>query len=245
MTSRGATAGRVVSEAGCRLPRARSRSVRRWLATWPSGSAAASPAAVGRRAAPVDVPRHGHLRLSLDESTDEGLRPAVVADVAGARSCGVRAWLSGRCFRPARRRGIVAMDARAREAGHRNQVWEVIRSNLDALVAPPACEAGRCGYGRPCSSTGPPRVIVGWAIPPRPSTAQRAAALRDGTPVACGTRRSGYSREALERRRPRVCAEDGPYAVVALDIEFNLASTYAPEEKGKIERLHCTCVETL
>jgi putative transposase len=40
------------------------------------------------------------------------------------------------------------------------------------------------------------------------------------------------------------CAEAVRAAALALGIEFSLATTYTPEEKGRIERLHLTCVQT-
>ena len=40
------------------------------------------------------------------------------------------------------------------------------------------------------------------------------------------------------------CADAVRTAAAALDIDFSLANNYAPEEKGKIERLHRTCVQT-
>jgi putative transposase len=40
------------------------------------------------------------------------------------------------------------------------------------------------------------------------------------------------------------CAEAVRAAALALDVEFSLATAYAPEETGKIERPHRTCVQT-
>ena len=237
----GVLAGRVVSEAAVSLA-CSPRSVRRWLAT-------GLPGQRGSRSRLDDELRqsyvrwHGNVAAVRRELTDAG------RELPSLRTL-QRAFL--RELRPAERAvaqtgeaGIRAHGLYVRwEAGHRNQVWQGDHKQLDVLVVPPRAKRPV----RPWSTMfidGYSRVIVGWAISLRPSTAEVLAALRDGMLVARPDSAVGGLPEKLRIDHGlEFCAETVRTAAAALDIEFSLASTYAPEEKGKIERLHRTCVQT-
>jgi len=130
------------------------------------------------------------------------------------------------------------------EAPHRNAVWQADHKQLPLLVVPPGGRRGR----RPwvtlflddCS-----RAIAGWAISLQPSSAEVLAALRDALCVdpargpfggAPGRLRWDHGLEfaaaAVER------------AALALGIEVDPTTPYAPHEKGKVERLHRTIAES-
>ena len=86
------------------------------------------------------------------------------------------------------------------------------------------------------------RAIMGWAISLRPSTAEVLAALRDGmllaepAGAAWEVSRSGCGSITASSSAPRRSAP----ARWRSASSFSLATTYTPEEKGKIERLHLT-----
>lgn len=130
------------------------------------------------------------------------------------------------------------------EAGHRNQVWQGDHKQLDVLVVPPRARRPV----RPWSTMfidGYSRAIMGWAISLRPSTAEVLAALRDGMLLTVADTAVGGIPERLRIDHGlEFCADAARAAAAALDIDFSLATTYTPAEKGKIERLHLTCVRT-
>ena len=89
------------------------------------------------------------------------------------------------------------------------------------------------------------RVIMGWALSLRPSTAEVLAALRDALTIQPDGPAVGGVPERLRIDHGlEFCAEAVRAASLALKVEFSLATEYTPEEKGKIERLHLTCVHT-
>jgi putative transposase len=89
------------------------------------------------------------------------------------------------------------------------------------------------------------RVIMGWALSLRPSTAEVLAALRDAMTIQPDGLAVGGVPERLRIDHGlEFCAEAVRAAALALNVEFSLATEYTPEEKGKIERLHLTCVQT-
>ena len=130
------------------------------------------------------------------------------------------------------------------EAGHRNQVWQGDHKQLDVLVVLPRAKRPV----RPWSTMfidGYSRAIMGWAISVRPSTAEVLAALRDGMLLTLADTAVGGIPETLRIDHGlEFCADAVRAAAAALDIDFSLANTYTPQEKGKIERLHLTCVQT-
>lgn len=129
------------------------------------------------------------------------------------------------------------------EAGHRNEVWQGDHKQLDVLVVAPRAKRPV----RPWSTMfidGHSRAVMGWAISLGPSTAEVLAALKDGMlsdpsdPALAGRPEKLRIDHGLE-----FCAGAIRTACAALDIQFSLATTYSPEEKGKIERLHRTCIQ--
>ena len=132
------------------------------------------------------------------------------------------------------------------EADHRNEVWQGDHKQLDVLVVPPRAKRPV----RPWSTIfidAFSRAIMGWAISLRPSAAEVLAALREG--VLFNRDEQAALGGVPERLRIdhglEFCAEAVRAAALALGAEFSLAATYTPEQKGKIERLHLTCVQTL
>jgi putative transposase len=237
----GVLAGRVVREAAVVLG-CSPRSLRRWLASGLPDQRV-SRSLVDDELRQSYVRWHGNVAAVRRELTEGGrelpsLRTLQRAFLQETRPAERAATRSGEA-------GIRAHGLYVRwEAGHRNQVWQGDHKQLDVLVVPPRAKRPV----RPWSTMfidGYSRVITGWAISLRPSTAEVLAALRDGMLLAPADRRIGGIPEKLRIDHVlEFCAEAVRTAAVALDIEFSLASTYAPEEKGKIERLHRTCVQT-
>jgi len=237
----GVLTGQVVREAAVVLG-CSPRSVRRWLAT-------GLPSQRGPRSRLDDELRqaylrwHGNVAAVRRELTEAGrelpsLRTLQRAFVRETRPAERAATRSGEA-------GIRAHGLYVRwEAGHRNQVWQGDHKQLDVLVVPPRAKRPV----RPWSTMfidGYSRVITGWAISLRPSSAEVLAALRDGILRETGDSAVGGIPEKLRIDHGlEFCADAVRTAAAALDIDFSLATTYAPEEKGKIERLHRTCVQT-
>lgn len=87
---------------------------------------------------------------------------------------------------------------------------------------------------------------MGWALSLRPSTAEVLAALRDAMlPDVDGGQLAGIPERLRIDHGLEFCARAVRDAALALNIDFSLATEYSPHEKGKIERLHSTLVETL
>jgi putative transposase len=130
------------------------------------------------------------------------------------------------------------------EADHRNEVWQGDHKLLDVLVAPPR---GKHPV-RPWSTMfidSRSRVIMGWALSLRPTAAEVLAALRDAATIEPDGPAVGGVPERLRIDHGlEFCAESIRTAALALNVDFSLATEYTPEEKGKIERLHLTCIQT-
>lgn len=130
------------------------------------------------------------------------------------------------------------------EADHRNQVWQGDHKRLDVLVVPPRAKRPVAPWSTMFIDARS-RAIMGWAISLRPSTAEVLAALRDGMLLpADGDALGGVPEQLRIDHGLEFCAEAVRAATLALNVEFSLAAVYTPEEKGKIERLHRTCVLT-
>lgn len=129
------------------------------------------------------------------------------------------------------------------EAEHRNAVWQADHKQLPVLVAPP----GRRRVQRPWVTLFVDdfsRAITGWAISLRPSAAEVLAALRDAVVVNVdrgpfgglpGRLRWDHGLEFVAGAVEQAC--------LALGIDVDPATPYAPHEKGKIERLNGTIAE--
>jgi putative transposase len=125
-----------------------------------------------------------------------------------------------------------------------NEVWQGDHKLLDVGVVPPRARRPQ----RPWSTMfidARSRVIMGWALSLRPSTAEVLAALRDALTIQPDGPAVGGSPERLRIDHGlEFCAKAVRAASLALNVEFSLATEYPPEEKGKVERLHLTCVQT-
>lgn len=130
------------------------------------------------------------------------------------------------------------------EADHRNVVWQADHKQLPVLVDPP----GRRRVQRPWVTLFVDdfsRAIMGWAIALRPTAAEVLAALRDA--VLIDSRRGSFGGLPGRLRWDHgleFVAGAVEQAALALGVEVDPATPYAPHEKGKVERLHRTIAET-
>jgi putative transposase len=89
------------------------------------------------------------------------------------------------------------------------------------------------------------RAIMGWAISLQPSSAEVLAALRDALVVQPGRGPFGGVPGRLRWDHGlEFTAGAVEHAALALVVDVDPATPYAPHEKGKIERLHLTIAET-
>jgi putative transposase len=231
----------VVREAAASL-RCSPRSVRRWLAAGtPSGHKSAVLiddelyAAYLRWHGNVAAARRELLKTGRQMPALRRLQRAFVRDLRPAERAAARTGEPG-----LRAHGLYVRW----EADHRNEVWQGDHKLLDVVVVPPR---GRRPQ-RPWSTMfidARSRVIMGWAISLRPSTAEVLAALRDAMTIQPDGLVVGGVPERLRIDHGlEFCADAVRAASLALNIDFSLATEYTPEEKGKIERLHLTCVQT-
>jgi putative transposase len=131
------------------------------------------------------------------------------------------------------------------EPDHRNEVWQGDHKQLDVLVLAPRARRPIRPWSTMFIEAGS-RAIMGWALSLRPSTAEVLAALRDAlliaeppAPVLGGVPERIRIDHGLD-----FCAEPVRAATLALGAELSVATTYTPQEKGRIERLHLTLVQT-
>jgi putative transposase len=126
------------------------------------------------------------------------------------------------------------------EAPYRNAVWQADHKQLPVLIVPPGRRRGR----RPWVTLfldDYSRVIMGWAISLQPSSAEVLAALRDAILVDPGRGPFGGLPGRLRWDHGLEFAAGAvEQAALALGIDVDPATPYAPHEKGKIERLHRT-----
>ena len=227
----------AAAELGCST-----RSVRRWLA-------AGLPAARDRRPL-IDEELYGsYVRWHGNVAA---VRRELVR--AGRVMPGLRTMQRAfaRELRPAERAAVLSGEAGIRahglyvrwEADHRNQVWQGDHKRLDVLVVPPRARRPVAPWSTMFIDARS-RAVMGWAISLRPSAAEVLAALRDGMLLqGDGPALGGVPERLRIDHGLEFCAEAVRAATLALDVEFSLATVYTPEEKGKIERLHRTCVLT-
>ena len=130
------------------------------------------------------------------------------------------------------------------EAPHRNAVWQADHKQLPILVI--AAEGRRAR--RPWVTQfvdDYSRAIMGWAISLQPTSAEVLAALRDALLVQPGRGPFGGVPDRLRWDRGLEFAAGAvEHAALALGVELDPCTSYAPHEKGKIERLHRTIAET-
>jgi putative transposase len=124
------------------------------------------------------------------------------------------------------------------EAPHRNAVWQADHKQLPVLVVPSGRRRGR----RPWVTLfldDFTRAIMGWAISLQPSSAEVLAALRDAILVDSGRGPFGGLPGRLRWDHGlEFAAAAVEQAALALGIDVDPATPYAPHEKGKVERLH-------
>jgi len=129
------------------------------------------------------------------------------------------------------------------EAGWRNEVWQADHKQLEVLVAFP----GRRRALRPWVTSvidDRSRRVMGWAISVVPSAAEVLAALRDAM-LLDDQGRGGIPERLRVDRGLEFCATAIQTACLALGVCFDQTTAYAPQQKGKVERLHGTITETL
>jgi putative transposase len=129
------------------------------------------------------------------------------------------------------------------EAPHRNAVWQADHKQLPVLVVPGGRRRGR----RPWVTLfldDFTRAIMGWAISLQPSSAEVLAALRDAILVDSGRGPFGGLPGRLRWDHGlEFAAAAVEQAALALGIDVDPATPYAPHEKGKVERLHRTITD--
>ena len=220
------------------------RSVRRWLKDGlPAGRKPAS-VTLDETMRAAYVGWHGNASAAYRELRSSGTVLPSLRTVQRAFA---------REMRASERAAIMTGEAGIREhalylrwvAGHRNEVWQGDHKLLDVLVLPP--RAAR--PVRPWSTMfidAYSRAVVGWAISLRPSAAEVLAALRDamGAPNVDGPVLGGVPERLRIDHGLEFCADAVSCACLALGVELTVAESYTPQEKGKIERLHHTCVQT-
>ena len=130
------------------------------------------------------------------------------------------------------------------EAPHRNAVWQADHKQLPVLVIAAVGRRPR----RPWVTLfidDYSRAIMGWAISLQPSSAEVLAALRDALVVQPGRGPFGGVPGRLRWDHGLEFAAGAvEHAALALGVDLDPATPYAPHEKGKIERLHRTIAET-
>ena len=130
------------------------------------------------------------------------------------------------------------------EAEHRNQVWQADHKQLDVLVLGPGMSRPRSPWVTWCVDDRS-RAVMGWAISLQPTAAEVLAALRAAMLPTDGS-------AGLEGVPTRLRVDGGLEfaaaavrdACPALGIECSPARPYSPQEKGKVERLHRTLIDT-
>jgi transposase InsO family protein len=129
------------------------------------------------------------------------------------------------------------------EAPHRNAVWQADHKQLPVLVVPPGRQRGR----RPWVTLfldDFSRAVVGWAISLQPTSAEVLAALRDAILVDPDRGPFGGVPGRLRWDHGlEFAATAVEQAALALGIDVDPATPYAPHEKGKVERLHRTITD--
>lgn len=129
------------------------------------------------------------------------------------------------------------------EAPYRNAVWQADHKQLHVLVVPP----GRRRSRRPWVTLfldDFTRAIMGWAISLQPSSAEVLAALRDAILIDSGRGPFGGLPGRLRWDHGlEFAAAAVEQAALALVIDVDPATPYAPHEKGKVERLHRTIAD--
>jgi len=220
------------------------RSVRRWLTSGPPGGRVAAPCVIDDELYAAYVRWHANAAAVWRELAAAGspaislrsLQRAFVRELRPAERAAARLGEPG-----LRAHGLYVQW----EAGHRNEVWQGDHKQLDVLlIAAPGRRPARPWstiFLDACS-----RAIMGWAISLRPSSAEVLAALREAMlPDPLGGPLAGIPERLRIDHGLEFCAHAVRDAALALDIDFSLATAYAPHEKGKIERLHLTLVNTL
>ncbi|MDQ3677543.1 MAG: DDE-type integrase/transposase/recombinase, partial [Actinomycetota bacterium] len=130
------------------------------------------------------------------------------------------------------------------EAPHRNAVWQADHKQLPVLVvAAPGRRPRRPWVTLFIDDYS--RAIMGWAISLQPSSAEVLAALRDALVVQPGRGPFGGVPGRLRWDHGLEFAAGAvEHAALALGVDVDPATPYAPHEKGKIERLHRTIAES-
>jgi putative transposase len=126
------------------------------------------------------------------------------------------------------------------EAPHRNAVWQADHKQLPVLVIPRGRRRGRRSWVTLFLDDFS-RAIMGWAISLQPSSAEVLAALRDAILVDPGRGPFGGVPGRLRWDHGlEFAASAVEQAALALGVDIDPATPFAPHEKGKIERLHRT-----
>ena len=127
------------------------------------------------------------------------------------------------------------------EAEHRNEVWQADHKQLDVLVIAPGHTRPRAPWVTWCLDDHS-RAVMGWALSLQPSSAEVLAALRASM---LGEPLGGCPRRLRVDNGLEFTAQAVREACAALDVELDFTRAYAPQEKGKVERLHRTLKDTL
>jgi putative transposase len=233
---------RVVRTAANELERS-PRSLRRWLAAAPSSSREPSRL-IDETLYREYVRWHGNVAAVHRALTGAGrplpslrtLQRAFVRELRPADRAAVRTGEPG-----LRAHGLYV----DWEPDHRNEVWQGDHKQLDVLVLPPRARRPVRPWSTIFIDAGS-RAIMGWALSLHPSTAEVLAALRDALLIAESPALvlGGVPERIRIDHGLDFCAEAVRAATLALGVELSVATTYTPQEKGRVERLHLTLVQT-
>lgn len=222
------------------------RTVWRWIA---GGGPPERRAASSRRVELEDELRDAYVRLRGNVAAVWREQRELGRDVAPLRTLQAA---FARELRPAERASAKRGEAGRREHGlylryeapHRNAVWQADHKQLPVLVVAAIGRRPR----RPWVTLfldDYSRAIMGWAISLQPSSAEVLAALRDALVVQPGRGPFGGVPGRLRWDHGLEFAAGAvEHAALALGVDVDPATPYAPHEKGKIERLHRTIAET-
>ena len=222
------------------------RTVWRWIA---AGGPPQRRSASVRRVELDDELRDAYVRLRGNVAAVWREQRELGRDVAPLRTLQAA---FARELRPAERASAKRGEAGRREHGlylryeapHRNAVWQADHKQLPVLVLAATGRRPR----RPWVTLfidDYSRAIMGWAISLQPSSAEVLAALRDALVVQPGRGPFGGVPGRLRWDHGLEFAAGAvEHAALALGVDVDPATSYAPHEKGKIERLHRTIAET-
>lgn len=130
------------------------------------------------------------------------------------------------------------------EAEYRNAVWQADHKQLDVLVLAAGARRPRSPWVT-WAIDDRSRAVMGWALSLQPTAAEVLAALRAGMlPDPGGGPLCGIPARLRIDHGLEFVAGSVQQACAGLDVEVSLAEPYQPQQKGKVERLHRTLIET-